>query len=574
MLLALHISNFAVIEEAEVSFGEGLTVLTGETGAGKSMVVDALSLLLGSRADPEVIRAGCEEAMLEGLFRRTEAFAERLSQLGLPDLGEEVSVRRVVGPSRARAYVNGALVTVGVLSQLMKGLIDVSGQHEHMSLFDPSLHRELLDRVGKLDPLLSAYRERYRKLRQVEDRLHRLGEERDGQLGSRLELIRFQLEELERLDPQSGEEERLEAERRRLGSVEKLQRSLAEADSLLRREDGSATELLDRALSLFADAARLDSALAPAQRRLELARAEMEDAGRELSRYLSALETDPGRLSEVEERLDLLRRLCRRQGTDLTGLLRRREELLREQAELEGRADVLKVLLAERADALTLAREAASQLSVARQEAASGFSRSVRKAMGELSMRHSELSVRVSPAERPEEALGPEGIDRVEFFFSANPGEPARPLTKVASGGEASRLMLALKRALADSDGCRCYVLDEADAGVGGAAADVVGRMIHEVSRHRQVLCITHLPQVAAHADQHLLIRKEHQGGRTISQVAVLERGEERTRELARMLSGVEVSPEALGAAQALVRSAQRARQSTRGCLALRRALA
>ncbi|RKG94774.1 DNA repair protein RecN [Corallococcus carmarthensis] len=555
MLLGLRISNVAVIEEVEVAFGAGLTVLTGETGAGKSILVDALGLLLGGRADADVIRAGCEDAAVEGVFARTPVLASRLEDLGLPDLGEEVLVRRVLGRTgRGKVYVNGALVTLGVLGKLTRGAVDIAGQHEHVSLFDSGLHRVLLDKYGHLEDALAAYGREWANLREVDTRMDALGGD-DAKVRERAEFLRFQLDEITRLDPEAGEDVKLDAERRRLGSAQKLKRQGAEAELLVAGEAPSAVEIVGRALGLVHEGVKCDATLAPVAQSLSTALSELEEAARQLNRYVEGLESDPGRLGEVEDRLDALKRLCRKHGVTLDGVLKKRGELETELGTLENRREILEELNQERKRVEERARKAALALSRARKASAGAFSQQVREGLGGLAMGKAAFEVRVTAGE----SLRPDGLDEVEFFFSANPGEPARPLAKVASGGEASRLLLALKRALADSDACGCYILDEADAGVSGAIADVVGRMIREVSSHRQVLCITHLPQVAAYADAHLLIKKSVKGERTVSQVLPLAAGAERTQELARMMSGVEVTREALGAAEALVRSAHRA---------------
>lgn len=560
MLLGLRISNVAVIEEVEVAFGAGLTVLTGETGAGKSILVDALGLLLGGRADADVIRAGCEDAAVEGVFARTPVLGARLEELGLPDLGEEVLVRRVLGRTgRGKVYVNGALVTLGVLGKLTRGAVDIAGQHEHVSLFDSGLHRVLLDKYGGLDEALAAYGREWANLREVDARMDALGGD-DAKVRERAEFLRFQLDEITRLEPEAGEDVKLDAERRRLGSAQKLKRQGAEAELLVAGEAPSAVEIVGRALGLMHEGVKCDATLAPVAQSLSTALSELEEAARRLNRYVEGLESDPGRLGEVEERLDALKRLCRKHGVTLDGVLQKRGELETELGTLENRREILEELNQERRRVEERARKAAQALSRARKTSAGAFSQQVRDGLGGLAMGKAAFEVRVTPGE----ALRPDGLDEVEFFFSANPGEPARPLAKVASGGEASRLLLALKRALADSDACGCYVLDEADAGVSGAIADVVGRMIREVSSHRQVLCITHLPQVAAYADAHLLIRKSVKGERTVSQVLPLSAGAERTQELARMMSGVEVTREALGAAEALMRSAHRSPRARR----------
>ncbi|RYZ34127.1 MAG: DNA repair protein RecN, partial [Myxococcaceae bacterium] len=489
MLLGLRISNVAVIEEVEVAFGAGLTVLTGETGAGKSILVDALGLLLGGRADADVIRAGCEDAAVEGVFARTPVLASRLEDLGLPDLGDEVLVRRVLGRTgRGKVYVNGALVTLGVLGKLTRGAVDIAGQHEHVSLFDSGLHRVLLDKYGRLEDALAAYGREWANLREVESRMDALGGD-DAKVRERAEFLRFQLDEITRLEPESGEDVKLDAERRRLGSAQKLKRHAAEAELLVAGEAPSAVEIVGRALGLVHEGVKCDASLAPVAQSLSTALSELEEAARRLNRYVEGLESDPGRLGEVEERLDALKRLCRKHGVTLDGVLLKRGELETELGTLENRREILEELNQEKKRVEERARKAALSLSRSRKASAGAFSQQVREGLGGLAMGKAAFEVRVTAGE----TLRPDGLDEVEFFFSANPGEPARALAKVASGGEASRLLLALKRALADSDACGCYVLDEADAGVSGAIADVVGRMIREVSSHRQVLCITHL---------------------------------------------------------------------------------
>ncbi|MFZ5469043.1 MAG: DNA repair protein RecN [Myxococcota bacterium] len=550
MLRTLRISNFAVMEEAELELGPGLTVLTGETGAGKSILVDALGLLLGGRAAPELIRAGCDEATVEGVFVKSPLFATRLTKLGLSQQGEaEVCVRRVVSRSgRGRVYVDSSLVTVGVLAQLMRGLVDIAGQHEHMSLFEPARHRELVDRLEGVEAPLAAYRESCAVVAAIDAELAALGGD-ERQLASRAEFLRFQLEEIDRLAPKEGEDLALEEERRKLASVEKLRRSVLQAESLLSGQEGAALDVLSRALSLVTESVRIDGQLNAVLGTLTAAKAEADDAARGLSRYLGALEVDPARLSEVEERLDSLRRLCRKHAAPLEAVIALREELASELESLDHRRERVEALMASRAASDQELVERGLALTAARKKAGARFCAAASGVFKELAMNQAQLAVRI------------DGVDHLEFLFTANPGEPARPLAKVASGGEASRVLLALRHALSQSDDCQCYVLDEADAGVGGAVAEAVGRMMKAVSAHRQVLCITHLPQVAAFADVHWVVRKTYKKGRTRSWVERLRQGEQRERELARMLSGAEVTCEAVRAAQALVRSASKTRR-------------
>lgn len=551
MLLGLRIQNFTVVDEVEVDFGPGLTVLTGETGAGKSILVDALGLLLGGRADATAVRAGEDEAVVEAVFQKTESLQKRLLALGLPDTGEEVSVRRVVGrTSRGRVHVNGALASVGTLGQLFQGLLDIAGQHAHVALFQPAFQRSLLDKLAKVALAREAYRTAYGALLAVDTQLAALGESAQGE--ARLDFVRFQLQEVQRLSPQVDEDVALEEERRRLSSVERLRTAVQEAHMHL-TEEGGALASSGRARGLVDEAARHDGQLEQAVCALKAAAAELEEASSSLRHYLAGLEADPERLAQVEERLDALKRLARKHGTDVPGLLGRLVALKAEAEALAGRTETLEALRARRSLLEASAWEAARGLRTERERAAAGLSRNVRTVLGELALKGARFRVEVAASD----ALGPEGADDVEFLFSANPGEPERPLQKVASGGEASRLLLGLRRVFLERDACETVVLDEADAGVGGAVADAVGRLVREVAQGRQVLCVTHLPQVAAHADAHLLVQKVLLRGRAASAVTALASGAPRVAELARMLSGVKVSGAAVQAAEALLHGAQ-----------------
>ena len=550
MLLALRIQNFTVVEEVEVAFGPGLTVLTGETGAGKSILVDALGLLLGGRADAALVRTGAEDAVVEAVFQRTEALGARLAALGLPDAGDEVSVRRVVGAAgRSRVHVNGALATVTLLGQLLRGLLDIAGQHAHVALLQPAFQRSLLDRLGGVPPAREGYRAVHTSLLAVDRQLAELS----GPLADeRLELLRFQASEVDRLSPAPGEDAALEEERRRLASVERLRTAGEEAEARL-GGDGGAGEAVGRALAALEEALRHDPRLEPVVAALRAASAELDEVTKGLRRYLGGLEPDPARLAEVEERLDALRRLCRRHGTDLAGLLGRLGGLRSELEQLAGRGEALERLRTRREALEAEAWAAARALRGERERAALELGGAVHAVLDELALSGARFRVQVAPAE----GLGPEGADEVAFLFSANPGEPERPLEKVASGGEASRVLLALRRVFLERDACQTVVLDEADAGVGGAVADAVGRLVREVARGRQVLCVTHHPQVAAHADTHLLVHKRLVRGRAASGVTDLPPGASRVGELARMLSGMQVSEAAVQAAEALLRGAE-----------------
>jgi DNA repair protein RecN (Recombination protein N) len=551
VLLSLRLTDFGVLEEAEVTFGPGLTVLTGETGAGKSMLLGALGLMLGGRAEADVVRAGAEEAVVEGVLEKTSVLGARLDELGLPDLGAEVVIRRVVGRAgRPRVHVNGALTTVGVLGRLMRGQLELNGQHEHMVLLDPTEHLPLLDRAAKLTGEagpLATYARAWAAVRDAERALSEQGKD-----SADVEFLEFQLDEIDRIAPRAGEDVALDALRRRLASAERLKEAAAEAEHALSLREESASELIGRCVFRLSEAEKADATIAPMRQRLVSLQAELDELVRELSRYGAAVESDATQLHDTEERLEALKRLCRKHAAPLEAVIARRDELAAKIVEVKGRAERQQQLLAARDAAKEELVRACGPLTQARKKAAAVLEHAVRERLARLAMGKGTFEVRLTAA-----SPGPSGADAVELWFSANAGEPARPLHKVASGGEASRLMLALRTALSDDDACTC-VFDEADAGVGGAVADAVGRLLKELSARRQVLCVTHLPQVAAHASAHLRIQKGEGRGRTRSVVTDLFAAEARERELARMLSGVEISQQAVGAARALLQAARR----------------
>ncbi|HZJ54381.1 MAG TPA: AAA family ATPase, partial [Myxococcaceae bacterium] len=396
MLLALRIESFTVVEEVEVGFGPGLTVLTGETGAGKSILVDALGLLLGTRADPDCVRTGADEAAVEAVFQRTPGLAHRLEALGLPDHGDEVVLRRVVGRAgRSKVHVNGALASVAVLGQLMRGELDIAGQHAHVGLFEPSTHRAVLDRWEGVLPALEAYRAAHAPLAALDAERQSLGG--DAEPEARAEFARFQLDELERLAPAPGEEPALEAERRRLAGVERLRAAALESEALLGGDDAGVSTVASRAARMLEDAARTDPDLSEAATSVVSAAAALDDAVRSLRRYLDGLDADPERLSVVEERLDALRRLARKHGTDVAGLPARREALRIECERLEGRRERLLALEAERAFAEARAWEAARALRRERERAARQLERSMGAELGRLALPRAAFTVQLAP---------------------------------------------------------------------------------------------------------------------------------------------------------------------------------
>jgi len=562
MLDLLTVRAFAIIDELEVRFSAGLNVLTGETGAGKTILVDALHLVLGGRAQADVVRTGAEEAEVQALFlpRDSERTDERLRALGLPACGAEMVVRRIVQrEGRSRAYVNGALATAAQLQQATRGLLDISGQHEHVGLLDAETHLDLLDAYAQAGPLRAVYQEAFAALSEAERQRARLDSDESAR-AERASFLRYQLDELAKADPRPGEDEALAQERRVLSAAARLRAGAEEAESLLRSGDDASATLAARALRRLEELAGIDPQLASVASAVRGAAAELDEAGRTLARYAARPGADPERLAELDERLELLRRLARKHGGSLEAALSRKRAMEEELSSLDHHDEALLEAQARATALAAQALRAGNELSARRKAAAAGFSRAVASELSGLGMGRTELSVRfgapLAGVRAGAEMLGARGLESAEILLSPNPGEELRPLTRIASGGELSRVLLAVKRILAEADDVDTYLFDEVDAGIGGATADAVGRALWSVARARQVVCITHLPQIAVFADRHQLVDKEVAKGRTHSTVRAVE-GDARVRELARLLGG-QASQVALEHARELLEQAQR----------------
>jgi DNA repair protein RecN (Recombination protein N) len=595
MLTTLRISGFAIVDAVEVRFGPGLNVLTGETGAGKSILVNALHLVLGGRMSAEVLREGAEEAVVEALFELPydHPVFSRLAGVGVaaPPVGEpaELLVRRVAQRGgRGRAYVNGVLVTATVLAEALRGVVDVSGQHEHVSLLDEATHLSLLDAFAGLDTpaggapaLLTRYRETFGRLAALcreRDSLQRDEAER----ARRADYLAFQLKELDAVDPKPGEDAALDGERRVLASAEKLREAAGVAEGLSYGGDGSASEQVGQAVRALTDAAALDPRLLGPLQLLRSAAIELTEAGRELGRYAETVGGDAERLAAIEDRLEGLKAICRKHGGSLEAALARRAEMVAELAAVSGGAERLQALAPQIEAAGGEAAALAGAITRAREKAGKGFCAGVEAELAGLAMARCRLEVSFSPPDGgvPVGAalLGPDGAEQALYLMAPNPGEPPRPLARIASGGELSRLLLAVKRTLARRDPVLTYVFDEVDSGIGGAVAEAMGRVLAEVAGGRQVICITHLPQIAAFADRHHRVSKRVASGRTTSEVALLEQAEDRRQEVARMMAGATVTAAALEHAGALIAAAragpgpERGRRSAPGRVAARTA--
>ena len=549
MLLNLIITNFAIIDRLEVQFEAGFNVLTGETGAGKSIILDAFGLLLGDRARPDLVRAGSEEATVEALFDlagRGE-IRQTFAESGFP-FDDELVLRRVVqSGGRSRAYINGRLATLAQLQPLSEQLVAVCGQHEHQVLLQRNVHLDILDRFGNLDEQLRAYRELYQEKQDVARRLERLeAAERDRQ--QRLDFLHHQFDEIGTAQLSPGEEESLAAERLLLQNAERLAAITRGGYEALYEGDGAVCEILGRLTADLQSVAKVDPELGSLAETVQRCLYELEDASTQLRSYIGRINFEPDRLEEIAERLSVLTRLKRKYAPSVSEILALQDDMGRELAELESSGETRHKLADELAGLTARILRLGGDLSAARREAARPLAKMLVDELNDLAMSGASFEVAFDPLNQP----GPDGLEKAEFMISLNPGEPLMPLARVASGGELSRLMLALKRIVPDADKVPTVIFDEVDAGVGGAAATAVGSKLRSVSHISQILCVTHLPQVAAFADHHHRVMKREAGGRTLATMACLT-GEERVREMARMLGGAQVTEQSLLHAKELI---------------------
>ncbi|MBZ5560556.1 MAG: DNA repair protein RecN [Acidobacteriia bacterium] len=541
MLRFLRITHLAVIDSVEVEFDPGLNVLTGETGAGKSILVEAVGLLLGGRASGDLVRTGEDLATIEAIFEHA---------------GEELLVRReITSQGRSRAFINGALATAGALKDLSVRLIELHGQHEHQTLLDPSTHLDVIDTYGAHDSAVAAVSAAFDAMRDRRDELARLraaAQDRD----SRLEFITFQLAELDRAAVKAGEpgeDVELAALRQVLANAERVERLCVESYAALYERDDAILAGLGQVWRRVAELAALDPQFQPYLDARDGIKSQLEDLASFLRQYAAGIEASPARLQQVEERLALLERLKRKYGPTLRDVVARREALAKERSDLERGDDRIAELEREFAGASARYVNAAEQLSAARKRDAVTFAAGVVGVLRDLAMDQTRFEMRFGPP-LTEAGWTARGFDTAEFFVSPNPGEDLRPLVRIVSGGELSRMMLAIKTLTATSRqgysdatdrpasaSAPGLIFDEVDAGIGGRVADVVGRKLRTLGSAFQVLCITHLPQIAAYADTQFQIEKRVEGGRTHTRVQRLSESG-RVDELARMLGGEAIS--------------------------------
>ena len=537
MLQTLYIENIAVIEKSAIDFSSGLNVLTGETGAGKSIIIDAINAIMGQRTSRDIIRTGASSAFVSAQFDNVNAAVRRkLEEFGFESDEDELLLQRTLSASgKSTCKINGRPATAAMLREIAAGLINIHGQHESYELFSPETHIDYIDRYGRLIPALEDYKEKYKRYLILQKKLNEANSDESSRL-SEIDLLSFQSKELFDADIQIGEEEALDSERSALMNFEKLSSLLNRAHMLLSGEDNSGCELVDMAANAMQNAANYSADYEEISNTLTDVYYNLRDCAELVSDALDNLESDPERLEEIEERLDLINRLTRKYNCtadELPALAEQMQSRLEELLNYDRNRDEL---IAACKAAREEAEQSALALSNNRRKTAAEFAEKVKAEMSFLNMPNVELVPYFE-----ESALSPKGMDKMELLISANPGETPRPVAKIASGGELSRMMLAIKTVLAGTDTVDTLIFDEVDTGISGSAAEKVGLKLREVSTECQVLCVTHQAQIAALADHHYLIKKQVEQGRTFTEVQPLDY-DGRVNELARIIGGVNIT--------------------------------
>ncbi|RMI09637.1 MAG: DNA repair protein RecN [Calditrichaeota bacterium] len=562
MLKFIHIRNFALAEDLQIEFQPGLNILTGETGAGKSILVGAIAAVLGERVYTEVIRTGCDRAFVEAVVDVSNLATVRdlLETKGIP-AAEELFLRREIPlKGNSRAFINDVPVTVTTLKEVGDLLVDIHGQHEHQSLLRRETHRRLLDAFGQLAPLLEAVAAAYHRVKDCETALKEL-QQRQQELTEKYDLYEFQYQEIEKAGLTPGEDAALEQERRLLANAEKLFELSAELTRLFGEDEFNLLDAVGEADHRLRELAQFDPEMHKLYEEFTGARIVMEETSRAIEEFQARLEFDPRRLEEVEARLSLIGQLKKKYGPTIEDILRYQEQIkealnLKENYQFE-----IERLKQEYNQAVQAYTEQAQRLSAARRQAGDVLEQKVQTLLNELGMPRTRFQVSL---QREENAQGifrqngrrfrgdATGVDQVEFFISPNPGEDFKPLNKIASGGEISRIMLALKSILAENDAVPTLIFDEIDSGVSGRIAQAVGRAIRQLSRSHQVLCITHLPQIASQGDVHFTVEKYVEDGRTYTRIFPLSE-EQRVEAIARLMAGERISETVMESARQLI---------------------
>jgi DNA repair protein RecN (Recombination protein N) len=553
LLKHLHIRDFAVIEELEIQFDAGMTVLTGETGAGKSILVDALGLVLGDRADSSIIRNQCDSTEITAIFEINDDqnINAILGDQGINHDGE-LMLRRVINKDgRSRAYVNGSSVPVQILRDLGEDMVDIYGQHAHQSLLKREVQRKLLDDYGQYESLLDQVRTSWSDWSMANSELNRISGHNQNR-DERLALLQYQVQELEALNPKPAEIKALADEHTRLANASKILESCQQLFNQLSEDDQSVLNRINHGAHELQGLLRFDPSLASVAELLESANIQINEATSELSHYLDSLELDPERLKSVEERITALHDIARKHKVRPEALEEHLEILKTEVKDLEESEQHLADLESKRDLALQAYRKAAAELHVHRKKIATKLGKEIEAKLKELGMPGGRFEIDVQAVEK--DMPQRDGIDRIEYLVSVNPGQPLHPLSKVASGGELSRMSLAIQVTGSKDKGLPTLIFDEVDSGIGGGVAEIVGKLLHSLADNHQVFCVTHLPQVASQANNHLQVNKSTHAQTTLTQVIKLDK-DERIEEIARMLGGLKITEQTRAHAREMLQS-------------------
>ena len=561
MLSLLHIENIALIQSADIRFEPGFNVLTGETGAGKSIVIDSIGAVLGERTSRELIRTGAKSALVTAVFTQVPPLPW-LEENGFPTGEEELLLQRELqGDGRNVCRIDGKLVTVAQLRELGRQLLNIHGQHDGQQLLDPASHLGYLDQFGGCQPLLESYQQAYRKWHDIRREMDKLQMD-EAERSRRVDTLNYQIQELERAQLKAGEDEELSARRTLLRSAGRLMEAVQSAEFAL-----SGDEDRDGACSLIAQAegevqgvSSISPELSELSEKLTALRCAADDAADTLRDLSRSFDFSPGELDQVEERLDLLYRLRKKYGPTVEDMLSYLDRCRKELDQIQYADDTLARLEKELKKAQKEAVRRGEVLSQARREAAGALQARVQEELRQLDMPKVQFQTEFTP-KGGEAGMDETGLDEVQFLMSANLGEALKPIQKVASGGELARIMLALKNVLAEGDQIGTLVFDEVDTGVSGRAAQKVAEKMAQVARGKQVLCVTHLPQIAAMADTHFSVQKGERDGRTYTRLERLDRSQRR-EELARLIGGASITPSLLESAEELLRQAEQQKQA------------
>ncbi len=548
MLSQLYIKNIAVIREADIEFGPGFNVFTGETGAGKTMLISAINGVLGARLSRDIIRSGEDSAAISALFTGiSDAAAQRIEELGYDAADREVLISREIGAKNS-CKINGRPATMQILREIASELIDVHGQKDNHRLLDPQYHIEYIDDFGELAELRENYRSIYRQMQEIRKKLRAM-QQSDREKEQRIALLQYQVNEIETANLQPGEDEELSQRRDTIRNAERILKLTAEAKGLLDGGEDSdgAANMLTQLAEVLGKLSRFVPELSDAAAQVTEVSYTIHDVSGEISRYLDHLDFDPHSLDEIEDRLELIQSFKRKYGATIEEIQAYGQRAADQLREIQFSQEIIDDLVEQEKALLPQLAQAADELTSARHQAARNFLSRIKRELEFLNMPNVKLTVSADRCD-----YMPNGQDELELLISSNAGEAPKPLAKIASGGELSRVMLSIKNVLAEKDQVGTAIFDEIDTGVSGSAAQKIGKKLQEVSRNRQVICVTHLAPVAACGDSHLFIHKDVEEGRTYTRVDLLSE-EERVREIARIVSGDDITETALNNAREML---------------------